>query len=326
MRPESGPTGSGAAGPDPVELLVQASAFSAALEAHRAQGRSVGVVPTMGALHDGHASLIRRAASECDVVAVTVFVNPLQFGESEDFERYPRSLRADLDLAAAFGARLLFAPPVEEMFPGAPAATETTVHVDGPSRGLEGDARPGHFDGVATVVAKLFGLAGRCRAYFGEKDFQQLAVVRRMAADLSFPVEVIACKTVRDTDGLALSSRNALLDPSDRQVAPLLYHALQQGAAAVSGGATSPATIAHVMAQALGTEPRIEIDYAVAVDPVTLTAPDVFTPGDEVRLLVAARLGAVRLIDNLGARVPAPVTTSVADGPTREVDTACAGA
>ena len=309
---------SGAATTAAVERLTTPASFSVALEALRAQGRSVGLVPTMGALHEGHASLIRRAAAECDAVAVTVFVNPLQFGESEDFDRYPRTFDADAELAAACGARLLFAPPVEEMYPG---GVVTTVHVDGPALGLEGESRPGHFDGVATVVAKLFALAGRCRAYFGEKDFQQLAVVRRMAADLSFPVEVVGCRTVREADGLALSSRNALIDPADRDAAPLLYHALQQGAAAVSGGATTPATIARVMAQALGTDPRLDIDYAVAVDPATFNAPDTFGPGDEVRLLVAARLGSVRLIDNLGARVPAPATTS-----TREADPACAGA
>lgn len=300
------------------ELLSSPAAFSAALEAVRAQGRCVGLVPTMGALHEGHAALIRRAAAECDVVAVTIFVNPLQFGGDEDFDRYPRSLTADLETAAAAGADIVFHPAVEDMYPD---GTATVIHVDGPSAGLEGDCRPGHFDGVATVVAKLFALAGRCRAYFGQKDFQQLAVVRRMAADLAFPVDIVGCATVRESDGLALSSRNALLAPADRQVAPVLHHALQQGAAAVARGANTPATIAHVMTAALQAEPRLEIDYAVAVDPVTLTAPDAFGPGQEVRLLVAGRLGSVRLIDNLGARMPAPVIDV-----TKEADPACAGA
>src|SRR5687768_10940613 len=175
------------------------------LDAARSAGRTVGLVPTMGALHEGHASLIRRSGAECDLTAVTVFVNPLQFGPSEDFATYPRDLAADVDRAAVAGAGLLFAPPVEDMYPdGTPAVRVAVAGEDV----LEGASRPGHFDGVATVVAKLFNLAGPCRAYFGEKDWQQLRVVRRLVADLSFPVEVVACPTVREAGGLALSSRN----------------------------------------------------------------------------------------------------------------------
>ncbi|HWI03096.1 MAG TPA: pantoate--beta-alanine ligase, partial [Acidimicrobiales bacterium] len=167
------------------------------LDAARAAGGTVGLVPTMGALHEGHASLIRRSAAECDLTAVTVFVNPLQFGPSEDFATYPRDLEADVEVAGAAGAGVLFAPSAEEMYPERPTVTVTVAGEDA----MEGAARPGHFDGVATVVAKLFNLAGPCRAYFGEKDWQQLRVVRRLAADLSFPVEVVACPTVREDDG-----------------------------------------------------------------------------------------------------------------------------
>ena len=177
--------------------------FSDVLDAERALGRSVGVVPTMGALHAGHRSLVERAAAECDVVAVTVFVNPLQFDNAGDLAAYPRDLRRDVAMAGGAGATLVFAPPVHEMYGTTPAARRSTVHVDGVSEGLEGASRPGHFDGVSTVVAKLFALSGRCRAYFGEKDFQQLAVVRRMVADLSIPVTVVGCPTVREADGLA---------------------------------------------------------------------------------------------------------------------------
>jgi pantoate--beta-alanine ligase len=238
------------------------------LDAARAAGRTAGLVPTMGALHEGHASLIRRSAAECDVTAVTVFVNPLQFGPAEDFATYPRDLSRDVDVAAAAGAGLLFAPPVEDMYPGgAPAVSVTVAGEDV----LEGASRPGHFDGVATVVAKLFNLAGPCRAYFGEKDWQQLRVIRRLVADLSFPVEVVACPTVREADGLALSSRNARLSAEERRAATVLYRALT--------------TYPHrAMADVVATEPLATLDYAEVV-------------GD--RLLIAARIGDVRLIDNM---------------------------
>ena len=243
------------------------------LDAVRAAGRTTGLVPTMGALHEGHASLIRRSAAECDVTAVTVFVNPLQFGPLEDFATYPRDLSADVAVAAGAGAGLLFAPPVEDMYPeGAPAVSVAVAGEDV----LEGASRPGHFDGVVTVVAKLFNLAGPCRAYFGEKDWQQLRVVRRLVADLSFPVEVVACPTVRQADGLALSSRNARLSVAERRAATVLHRALTAAA-----GAGDPR---RVMAEVVATEPLATLDYAEAV-------------GD--RLLIAVRIGGVRLIDNI---------------------------
>jgi pantoate--beta-alanine ligase len=254
----------------------------------------------MGALHDGHLSLVDRAASACDVVAVTVFVNPLQFGPSEDFAAYPRDLDRDVDLAAGAGATLVFAPSVEEMYP---QPVLTTVAVADLSEPMEGAARPGHFDGVATVVAKLFAIAGRCRAYFGEKDFQQLAVVRRMAADLSFPVEVVGCPTVRAPDGLALSSRNAYLSADERDAAPVLHRALSAGAAAVLAGETDPAAVRDLVAAVVGAEPLVALDYAEVVDAATLRTPPVLA--GELRLLVAARLGRARLIDNVGVTVPA---------------------
>src|SRR5438270_4409324 len=217
-----------------MHLITTIAAFSEALDAERRAGRVVGLVPTMGALHDGHASLVRRAADECDVVAVTVFVNPLQFGAGEDLDAYPRTLDADVALAERSGASIVFAPTVAEMYGD---GTWTTVSVAGEMTSvLEGASRPGHFDGVATVVAKLFAMAGRCRAYFGEKDFQQLAIVRRMATDLSFPVEIVPCPTVRADDGLALSSRNAYLSAEERAAAPVLHRALRAGADAVLAG------------------------------------------------------------------------------------------
>ena len=302
-----------------MELVTSVADFSAALDAHRAAGRSVGLVPTMGALHDGHASLIRRAGADCDVVAVTIFVNPLQFGPAEDFDAYPRTLDADLAVAGAAGASIVCAPSVAEMYP---APVLTTVHVAGLTDTLEGASRPSHFDGVATVVAKLFSMAGRCRAYFGEKDYQQLAVVRRMAADLSMPVEVIGCPTVREPDGLALSSRNAYLSADERAAAPTLHAALRAGAAAVEAGETDPAAVRAAMGAVVATEPRLRLDYAEAVDAATLAVPARLA--GEVRLLIAARLGATRLIDNLGVTVPTSPTHGATEP--RKAGHACAGA
>lgn len=299
-------------------IVTTAAELGARLDAARAEGRTVGLVPTMGALHRGHAGLIRLAAERCDVTVVSVFVNPLQFGAGEDFEAYPRDLDADADLAGRAGADVVFAPPVEEMYP---RPIQTTVHVDGITTVLEGAFRPAHFDGVSTVVAKLFALTGRCRAYFGEKDWQQLAVVRRMAADLSMPVEVIGVPTVREPDGLALSSRNVYLSPAEREVAPLIHLALQAGAQLVADGETDPVAISSVMVSVLATEPAFDLHYAVAVDPHSLVSPPAFHPGDEVRLLVAARLGRARLIDNAGAIVGLPQTPY-----DRKADTTCAGA
>ncbi|HET9441841.1 MAG TPA: pantoate--beta-alanine ligase, partial [Acidimicrobiales bacterium] len=198
--------------------------FRKALDAERAAGRRVGLVPTMGWLHDGHLSLVRRAAAECDVVAATIFVNPLQFGESHDLAAYPRDLDRDSGLAAGAGVGHLFAPSVAEMYPG---PVRTRVVVADVGDGLEGAHRPGHFEGVATVVAKLFAVAGPCRAYFGEKDWQQLQVVRTLVRDLSFPVEIVGCPTVREPDGLAMSSRNVYLSAEERAAATVLHRALR---------------------------------------------------------------------------------------------------
>jgi pantoate--beta-alanine ligase len=290
-----------------VRVITSAAAFADALEAERATGRRVGLVPTMGALHAGHRSLVERAAAQCDVVAVTVFVNPLQFTDASDLARYPRDLRGDVALAEAAGAQIVFAPSVPEMYPGFPAPVPTSVRVAGVSEGLEGASRPGHFDGVATVVAKLFSLAGRCRAYFGEKDFQQLAVVRRMVADLSIPVEVIGCPTVREPDGLALSSRNVRLSPPARVAALALRRALDAGLAVLAAGERHGATVETAMARALAGDGLVEPDYAVVVDDATLHAPDGgHELAGEVRLLVAAVVGGVRLIDNDGVVLDAP--------------------
>ena len=284
-----------------MRVLTTVRELSEALDAERRAGRTVGLVPTMGALHAGHGSLVERAAAENDVVAVTIFVNPLQFGAGEDLDAYPRTLESDVALVDRAGGSIVFAPTVREMYGD---GTATTVSVSSAMTGvLEGASRPGHFDGVATVVAKLFAMAGRCRAYFGEKDFQQLAVVRRMARDLSFPVEIVGCPTVRADDGLALSSRNAYLSEQERAVAPVLHRALQAGAEAARAGARSAAEVVAAMEQVLATEALVTPDYCAVVDAGTLEVPDPLT-GD-LRLLVAARLPSARLIDNLGVTVEA---------------------
>ena len=286
-----------------MQVVTDPTAWSDALDAARSAGRTVGLVPTMGALHAGHLSLIRRARADCALVTVTNYVNPLQFGAGEDLARYPRDLEGDAALAAEAGADVMFAPSVDAMWPTAPV---TTVRVGGGlTERFEGAARPGHFDGVATIVAKLFGLAGRCWAYFGEKDYQQLAVVRAMAADLSLPVWVIGCPTVRTTDGLALSSRNAYLSPDELAAAPRLYWALLAGKRAIEEGrAADPAAVVDTVAAALAAEPRFTLDYAAVVDPDTLAVPERITV--PVRLLAAARIGPTRLIDNMPAAPPGP--------------------
>ena len=262
-----------------MQVIDRIDAFRKELDVVRADGKTVGLVPTMGYLHDGHTSLIQRSAAACDVTAVTVFVNPLQFGANDDLASYPRDLDRDVALADAAGASIVFAPPVQEMYPG---DVLTSVHVSGVSDGMEGASRPGHFDGVATVVAKLFAIAGPCRAYFGEKDYQQLAVVRRMAADLSFPVDIVGCPIVREADGLAMSSRNVYLSPDERAAATVLYRALQAGAADLANARA-------VMTAVVASEPRARLAYA-----------DVVETDHEYRLVIAARVGTTRLIDNLG--------------------------
>jgi pantoate--beta-alanine ligase len=284
-----------------VRVLSTFAEFSATLDWARAEGRQVGLVPTMGALHDGHRSLVERARAECGLVAVTIFVNPLQFNDPSDLEAYPRTLEADTELLDLAGADIVFVPQVSDLYPDHPAPPAVTVQVSGITEMFEGASRPGHFVGVATVVAKLFAMAGRCRAYFGEKDFQQLAMVRRLARDLCFPVEVVGCATVREPDGLAISSRNVRLSGSERRSAAVLHRALAAGVSAVSKGEDRPSEITDLMLGVLASEPGIEPEYVAVVDPRSLATPELLA--GEIRLLVAARVGPVRLIDNLGAFV-----------------------
>jgi pantoate--beta-alanine ligase len=283
--------------PTPTEV-TQLRDLRAALDAERRLGRRIGFVPTMGFLHEGHAALMHRARAESDVVVASIFVNPLQFGPAEDLEAYPRDLTRDSAVAGRAGVDLLFVPPVEEMYP---EPVVTTVTVAELSASLEGASRPTHFAGVATVVAKLFNVVGPCHAYFGEKDFQQLAVIRRMVRDLSFPVQVVACPTVREPDGLALSSRNSYLSPDERAAAPVLHRALQAGAAAILAGERDPGPVEQLMAAVIEAEPLAKLDYAAVVDADSLSVPASLS--GTLRLLAAVGFGRARLIDNVGVTV-----------------------
>jgi pantoate--beta-alanine ligase len=263
-----------------------------ALGPARRRGDVVGLVPTMGALHDGHLSLVRRSAARAAVTVVSVFVNPLQFGPGEDFDAYPRDLDRDVALLAPAGADLVFAPAAADF---TPPGARTTVRVAGVTERLEGASRPGHFDGVATIVAKLF-LAVRPRvAFFGEKDYQQLVVVRTMVADLGLGVEVVGCPVVREPDGLALSSRNAYLSPEQRRQAPALHRAL---AAAADGWDGDADRARALLAGSLADAPGIRVDYAEVVDPGTFERLEGRVDGP-ARAVVAAYAGSTRLIDTL---------------------------
>ena len=260
----------------------------------RRAGRVVALVPTMGFFHDGHRSLMRAARTDADLVVVSLFVNPTQFGPDEDLDGYPRDLDGDAATAAAEGVDILFVPSVTEMYPEPP---RTTVHVDGVTDRLCGASRPTHFDGVATVVTKLFSIVGPCRAYFGRKDAQQVAVIRRLVDDLNLPVAVIGCPLVREPDGLARSSRNAYLTTDDRAAATVVWKALSAAADALGSGERDAAAIQALAESTIRSEPRVTLDYAELVDAHTMR-PATRVDGELV-LAVAAFVGRARLIDNL---------------------------
>jgi pantoate--beta-alanine ligase len=271
------------------------AATRAACDRARAEGGTVGFVPTMGAFHEGHRSLMRRAKDERDVTVVSIFVNPLQFGDGRDLETYPRDEEADLATAEREGVDLVFAPSVDEMYPG--GEPEVTVDPGPLGERFEGASRPGHFRGVATVVAKLFDTVGPCAAYFGEKDAQQLAVVRRMVRDLSLPVEVRCGPVVREPDGLALSSRNRLLSPEQREAATCLFLALSEAAELTRAGERDAGRLVAAMAREIGATPLARIDYVAVADEETFE--ELSAIAGPARALVAARFGGVRLIDTL---------------------------
>ena len=265
----------------------------AALAAARA-GSEVGLVPTMGALHGGHEALLRRARDECDVVVASIFVNPAQFGADEDLDAYPRDEQGDIRAAEAWGVDQLFVPSVEEMYPD---GFQTWVDVERAAEGLEGAARPGHFRGVATVCLKLFNIVLPQRAYFGQKDAQQVMVIERMASDLAMPTRVIPCPTVREPDGLAISSRNVHLTPEERSVAPVVYRALVGGKSACEQGERDAEALRDRMREVLAAEPLVRVEYVSCADAATLR--ELRRIEGPALLSLAVVLGTTRLIDNV---------------------------
>lgn len=260
----------------------------------RSKGQRIGLVPTMGALHKGHLSLVARARSECDLVVLSIFVNRLQFGPTEDFTKYPRDLDRDTGCARTAGVGILFVPSDDAIHP---AGHRTLVRVSGMQDVLCGRTRPGHFEAVATVVAKLFSIVRPDSAYFGEKDAQQLRIIRRMARDLHDEVEVVGCPTVRDRDGLALSSRNSYLTHAERRAAPVLYRALREVPERVRAGETDAASLVRSVREVIASRPEAEIEYVEAVDDETLEP--VIAINRPTLVATAVRFGRARLIDNI---------------------------
>jgi len=260
----------------------------------RGEGRVLGLVPTMGALHEGHLSLVRAARAECDVVAVSIFVNPTQFGPNEDFAKYPRTFEQDCALLQQEGVDVIFAPTVEEMYP---AGASTFVTVEGVSERLDGASRPGHFRGVTTVVSKLFHIVCPHKAFFGQKDAAQVAVLRKMAIDLNFPARLVVCPIVRESDGLAMSSRNRYLSGTERQQALVLRRALGRVEELAAGGEVSSSRLVEAAREVFASESQVRVDYVAVVNPDTLE--DVSDVRGGALIAVAGFVGKTRLIDNV---------------------------
>ncbi len=277
-----------------MQIVTHISEMQSLASTLRKEGRTIGFVPTMGFLHEGHLSLMQRARNECDSAVVSIFVNPTQFGPGEDFERYPRDEDGDRMKCQSAGADILFMPPAEEMYPEKPAVF---VDVEGITGRLEGAVRPGHFRGVATVVAKLFHIVKPHTAFFGQKDYQQCAVIKRMVRGLDFDVKIAVLPTVREPDGLAMSSRNSYLSADERRSAAAIYRALSAAEQLARAGATEPEKLRNKMRAVLAEEKKITIDYVEVVDSESLEP--LATLGNKAVILAAVRLGRTRLIDNL---------------------------
>jgi pantoate--beta-alanine ligase len=284
-----------------MRVFEQVTPLRAYLQAAREDEKVIGFVPTMGALHDGHLALLKRAKSECDLAVLSIFVNPTQFGPSEDFQKYPRDLKKDTGLAQRADVDAVFSPSVEEIYP---AGGQAVVDLPDLTSRLEGELRPGHFKGVATVCAKLFNIVQPDRVYFGQKDYQQLKVIERMVTDLHMPVKVVPVATVRDRDGLALSSRNAYLSEEERHAALSLYRGLSGARALYDSGERDSAALREEIVCAVAAEPMVALQYAEVVDVQTL-GPLERVDGSAV-ILLAAKVGGTRLIDNvlLSERAP----------------------
>ncbi|HEX8281956.1 MAG TPA: pantoate--beta-alanine ligase [Pyrinomonadaceae bacterium] len=276
----------------------------------REEDKTIGLVPTMGALHDGHLSLVREARRMCDVVIVSVFVNPTQFGAGEDFERYPRDLTGDTTKLADYNVDYIFAPPVEEVYPKGFA---TYINVEGLSETMEGAARPGHFRGVATILTVLFNTIRPDFAFFGQKDAQQTLVVKRLVRDLAFDLEVVVLPTVREQTGLALSSRNAYLTDEQRKAASVLYRALAQAREVYNEGERNAKRLAEAVRAQVDAEPLARLEYVGVVDAETMEKYDRIPDGRPVLIALAAQVGRTRLIDNITIQPPRPKTRATSE-------------
>jgi pantoate--beta-alanine ligase len=281
-----------------MQIITTISEMQSLAESARRQGRTIGFVPTMGFLHEGHLSLMRRARHECDTVVVSIFVNPTQFGPREDFERYPRDEAGDREKCGSEAVDILFTPTAHDMYPDLPSVF---VSVEGISDILEGAVRPGHFRGVATVVAKLFSIVKPHKAFFGQKDYQQCAVIKRMVQGLNLDVEIVVMPTIREQDGLAMSSRNSYLSADERRAAAAIHRALRTGEQLVNAGIREPDKLTNKMRAVLREEKGLSIDYIEVADPESLAPLEAVKEGMVV--LVAVRLGRTRLIDNLLIRL-----------------------
>ncbi len=277
-----------------IEVIKNPETMREKIQRARSEKHLIGLVPTMGFFHEGHLELMRRAREDCDVVVVSLFVNPTQFGVGEDFEDYPRDFERDRVLAEKEGVDYLFAPDVSDMYP---EGFSTYVEVKGLSEVMCGIARPGHFRGVATVVTKLFNIIPAHKAYFGQKDAQQLAIIRRMVTDLNIPVEIVSVPTVRESDGLAMSSRNIYLDSEERKAATVLYRALKRAAEMIDAGERDASVLKEKMKELVSTEPLVSLEYIEICDNIYLKPLQELS--GELLVAIAARVGRARLIDNM---------------------------
>jgi pantoate--beta-alanine ligase len=284
-----------------MHIIEKVSEMQAFAKQARKQGQTIALVPTMGYLHIGHTSLIAQAKQKADIVITTLFVNPTQFGPNEDYDKYPRNFDNDFKLAKENGSDVLFCPNALEMYP---IGYNAEVHIKKVTEPFEGEFRPGHFTGVATVVAKLFNATLPDFAFFGQKDYQQTLLIKRLVIDLNFPIEIIIAPTVREFDGLAMSSRNVYLSKEERKIASILFVALESTKRSIEQGTINRKIINALIIKSLRVEPTIRIEYAQSALADSLDTPEDFLPGDEIVLLIAVYLGKTRLIDNMLVKIP----------------------
>jgi pantoate--beta-alanine ligase len=288
-----------------MKIVNKISEMQKIVDSHRINNEKIAVVPTMGYLHDGHLSLIETAKKYADIIITTLFVNPTQFAPNEDFEKYPRDFDKDAKLANNAGSDYLFTPNTLDMYP---KGFNSSIHIGTVTDYFEGEKRPTHFDGVATVVAKLFNITKPDFAIFGQKDYQQTLVIKKLVNDFDFDIEIIVSPTIRESNGLAMSSRNSYLSDENRKKAGIIFVAIEEAKHAIEKGETSRKIINAILHKTLRQVPEIQIDYAMSADADNLSSPEIFLPGDKVVILIACYLGKTRLIDNAVVKIPGQLT------------------